>query len=265
MLFQVKITVEDTNDNDPIFAKSEMTVWIDENLPAGSSVTKVTATDKDRGENAYISYLIANLNHVPFEVDHFSGVIRTTQLLDYESMRREYVLRIRASDWGQPYRRQTEMQVTVKVRDINDNRPQFEKIDCVGNLPRHTPIGTEIITLSAIDFDSGNIISYRIVSGSEDNCFSIDSTSGTITVACDLNDVRVNERELNVTATDNTHFADIVRVRFKLVNTKKNQYNSGRLLSDDTGLFDCKDTGVSHDLVLYSGLLSLSLSWQLYR
>ncbi|XP_019772654.2 fat-like cadherin-related tumor suppressor homolog isoform X8 [Dendroctonus ponderosae] len=245
---KVKVYVEDTNDNDPIFDKSELTVWIDENMPAGTSVTTVHAKDRDRGENAYISYLIANLNKVPFEVDHFSGLIKTTQLLDYESMRREYVLRIRASDWGQPYRRQTEMEVTVKVRDINDNRPQFEKIDCVGNLPRHTPIGSEIITLSAIDFDSGNIISYRIVSGSEDNCFSIDSTSGTITVSCDLNDVRVSERELNVTATDNTHFADIAKVRFKLVNTKKNVFSSGRLLTDDTGTFDCKDTGVARRL-----------------
>lgn len=113
--FQVKVYVEDTNDNDPIFDKSELTVWIDENMPAGTSVTTVHAKDRDRGENAYISYLIANLNKVPFEVDHFSGLIKTTQLLDYESMRREYVLRIRASDWGQPYRRQTEMEVTVKV------------------------------------------------------------------------------------------------------------------------------------------------------
>ncbi|XP_030767379.1 fat-like cadherin-related tumor suppressor homolog isoform X3 [Sitophilus oryzae] len=245
---KVKIYVEDTNDNDPIFDKAEMTVWIDENMPAGTSVTTVHAKDKDRGENAYISYLIANLNKVPFEVDHFSGLIKTTQLLDYESMRREYVLRVRASDWGNPYRRQTEMQLTVKLKDINDNRPQFEKIDCVGNLPRHTPISSEIITLSAIDFDSGNIISYRIVSGNEDNCFTIDSTSGTITVACDLNDVRVNDRELNVTATDNTHFADIARVRLKLINSKKNLFRSGRLLTDDTGAFDCKDTGVARRL-----------------
>lgn len=245
---KVKIHVEDTNDNDPIFEKSEETVWIDENMPAGTSVTTVHAKDRDRGENAYISYLIANLKKVPFEIDHFSGVIKTTQLLDYESMRREYILRIRASDWGLPYRRQTEMQLTVKVKEVNDNRPQFEKVDCVGHVPRYVPIGSEIITLSAIDFDAGNIISYRIVSGNEDGCFSIDITSGTISVSCDLNDIRVSERELNVTATDNTHFADIARVRFKLVNAKRNTIASGKLISDDTGAFDCKDTGVARRL-----------------
>lgn len=219
---KVKIYVEDTNDNDPIFDKPEMVVWVNENMPAGTSVTTVHAKDRDRGENAYISYLIANLVKVPFEIDHFSGIVKTTSLLDYESMRREYVLRVRASDWGLPYRRQTEMQLTVKVKDVNDNRPQFEKVDCVGHVSRNIGIGSEIITLSAIDFDSGNIITYQIVSGNEDGCFTIDKTSGTISVSCDLKDVRVSERELNVTATDGENYADITRVRFQLVNTKRN-------------------------------------------
>lgn len=245
---KVKVYVEDTNDNDPIFDKVEVTVWVDENMPAGTSVTTVHAKDRDRGENAYISYLIANLVKVPFEVDHFSGLVKTTALLDYESMRREYVLRLRASDWGLPYRRQTEMQLTVRVKDVNDNRPQFEKIDCTGHVPRYVPIGSEIITLSAIDFDAGNIISYRIVSGNEDGCFSIDATSGTVSVSCDLNDVRATERELNITATDGTHFADIARVHFQLVNAKRNLGSTTRLLNDETGGFDCKDTGVARRL-----------------
>ncbi|KAF5307380.1 hypothetical protein FQR65_LT07097 [Abscondita terminalis] len=245
---KVKIYVVDTNDNDPIFDKAEMTVWVDENMPAGTSVTTVHAKDKDSGENAYISYLIANLIKVPFEVDHFSGVVKTTMLLDYESMRREYILRLRASDWGLPYRRQTEMQLTIKVKEVNDNRPQFEKVDCTGYIPRYVPIGSEIITLSAIDFDAGNIITYRIVSGNEDECFNIDSTSGTLTVNCDLNDLRVSEREINVTATDGTHFADIARVHFKLVNVKKNLSSKSGILTDETGAFECKDTGVARRL-----------------
>lgn len=245
---KVKINVLDTNDNDPRFDMSEITVLLDENEPAGTSVTKVTARDKDSGENAYISYSIANLNPVPFEIDHFSGIIRTTSVLDYESMKREYILRIRASDWGLPYRRQTEIQVNIIIKDINDNRPQFEKVDCTGHVPRYVPIGSEIITLSAIDFDAGNIISYRIVSGNEDNCFSLDSTSGVLSVSCDLKDIRVEEREVNVTATDGRHYSDIVKVHFYLINAKKSLTSTGRLLSDETGGFECKDTGVARRL-----------------
>lgn len=244
---KVKINVVDTNDNDPLFETSDLEVEISENSPAGTSVTKMIAKDKDSGENSYISYSIANLNSVPFEIDHFTGVVKTTQILDYESMRRQYVLRIRASDWGFPFRRQTETQLKIRLKDINDNRPQFEKIDCVGYISRFLPIGTEIITLSAIDFDAGNIISYRIVSGNEDGCFSLDTTSGVISVTCDLSDVAVEDRELNVTATDGTHFADVVRVAVKLMN-KRTSSPPGRILADDSGTFDCKDTGVAKKL-----------------
>ncbi|CAB0008396.1 unnamed protein product [Nesidiocoris tenuis] len=126
--------------------------------------------------------------------------------------------------------------------------PQFEKIDCVGQVSRYLPIGTEIITLSAIDFDAGNIISYRIVGGNEDGCFSLDSTAGVVTVTCDLSDVGVSERELNVTATDGTHFADVVRVLIKLVNSKKTSAAPLQDLLDDTRGFDCKDTNVAKRL-----------------
>ncbi|KAJ6647339.1 Fat-like cadherin-related tumor suppressor like [Pseudolycoriella hygida] len=243
---KVKINVNDMNDNDPVFEQSNVTIWVDENEPAGTTVTKVTARDKDSGENAYISYSIANLNDVPFDIDHFSGVIRTSKLIDYESMRREYILRVRASDWGLPYRRQTEMQLVIKVRDVNDNRPQFEKIDCVGHLSRHISIGTEIMTLSAIDFDIGNFISYRLVSGNEDGCFNLDSSSGIVSVGCDLNDVGVETRELNVTATDGTHFADVMRIQINLLNEKKNMPNIGRMMSEDSAIgFECRETGVA--------------------
>lgn len=244
---KVKINVQDTNDNDPIFEQSNMTIWVDENEPAGTTVTKVTARDRDSGENAYISYSIANLNDVPFDIDHFSGVIRTSKLIDFESMRREYVLRVRASDWGLPYRRQTEMQLIIRVRDVNDNRPQFERIDCVGQLPRTAQIGYEVLTLSAIDFDAGNFISYRMVSGNEDGCFNLDATSGIISVGCDLNDVGADQREVNVTATDGTHFADVMRIQINLQNGRPKGMSP--FVRDESSTasssgFECRDTGV---------------------
>ncbi|XP_023726485.2 fat-like cadherin-related tumor suppressor homolog, partial [Cryptotermes secundus] len=245
---KVKINVMDTNDNDPLFDPPEDVVWVDENEPAGTSVAKVTARDKDSGENAYISYSIVNLNPVPFEIDHFSGIIRTTTVLDYESLRREYILRIRASDWGLPYRRQTEIQLRIRVRDVNDNRPQFEKVDCTGSVQRYVSIGTEVITLSAIDFDAGSIISYRLISGNEDGCFALDATSGVLSVTCDLADVKVSDRDVNVTATDGTHFSDVVRVKIRLVNGKKNLGSPERVLADGIGSFHCRDTGVARRL-----------------
>ena len=142
----------------------------------------------DLGENGIVSYSLANLETVPFEIDSFSGAIKSTRLIDYESDRRKYRLRIRASDWGAPYRRQTETILTVHLQDINDNRPQFERVNCVGTVSSNIPQGTEVFHLSAVDLDSAdrNKIHYRVVSGNEDGCFSLDSKSGNITVQCDL-------------------------------------------------------------------------------
>lgn len=234
---KVKLTVLDANDNDPVFSREEMEVTVAENGSSGSVVARVSARDADSGENAYISYSIANLQPVPFDVDHFSGAVRTTRLLDYESMRREYVLRIRASDWGLPYRRQAEMRLTIHLQDVNDNRPQFERINCVTYLSRRLPIGTEIATLSALDFDVGDVVSYRVVSGNEDNCFSLDSSTGVVSLSCDLSDIRTDIRVLNVTATDGTHFADPTSLTLHLVGG-----------GGGTDGLECRDAGVARRL-----------------
>lgn len=241
---KVKIAIVDANDNDPVFERDEIEVTLVENGPTGAIVARVVARDADSGENAYISYSIANLQPVPFDVDHFSGAIRTTRLLDYESMRREYVLQIRASDWGLPYRRQAEMRLTVRLEDVNDNRPQFERVDCVGYISRRLAIGSEIVTLSAIDFDSGDVVSYRIIGGNEDNCFSLDSSTGVIVLSCDLSDIRTETRLLNVTATDGTHFADAATLTLHLVSGS----GSGSGSVTESNSLECRDTSVARRL-----------------
>jgi hypothetical protein len=59
--------------------------------------TRVNARDRDSGDNARISYSIANIDadDIPFEIDHFSGVIKSRKVIDYESDRREYRLLVR--------------------------------------------------------------------------------------------------------------------------------------------------------------------------
>lgn len=244
---KVKINILDINDNDPIFDDNISTVLLNENELEGTFVAKVSAKDKDSGENSYISYSIANLKQVPFEIDHFSGVIRTTMLIDYETMGRSYKLRLRASDWGLPFRRQTEKEINIKINNINDNRPQFERTDCVGKILRFAPVGTDIFTLSAIDFDAGDYVTYRLLSGNEDGCFNLDPTTGVITIGCDLRDVKVSHRSLNVSSTDGTHFSDEMAIELDLLNSQ--DYET---LKNDNSVsfssFECHETGIAKRL-----------------
>ncbi|XP_037803520.1 fat-like cadherin-related tumor suppressor homolog [Penaeus monodon] len=238
---KVIVRVKDANDNTPMIVAPQGVVRVEEHQPTGTWVTKVRAQDYDSGENGYVSYSLANANDVPFSVDHFTGEVRTTRALDYETERRTWRLRVRASDWGSPYRRQSEKIITVHVEDVNDNRPQFERVSCSGFIDRFTPLGSEIFTLSAVDFDQGNIISYRIVGGNDDRCFSLDSTSGVLTLTCDLQDLLTPERIVNVTATDGQHFADTLPLRFQLV---KQQNHVGGSWAD----LECREMGVAQRL-----------------
>lgn len=95
-------------------------------------------------------------------------------------MRREYILRVRASDWGSPYRRQAEMTVHVQLRDVNDHRPLFERVDCVGQVLDSVPLDTPIITLSALDFDAGSTVRYLMVPADDDPCFGLNEEKGRL-------------------------------------------------------------------------------------
>ncbi|UYV60173.1 hypothetical protein LAZ67_1000216 [Cordylochernes scorpioides] len=239
----VNIQVLDCNDNDPVFNTSFLTLAFNENRPIGSLVFTAHAIDIDEKDNGYVTYSIANLTPVPFKIDHFSGEIKTTEILDYETMKRDYILKIRASDWGSPFRRQAEMILKIKLKDINDHRPSFEKVDCISYVSKHAFPGTEIFTFSAIDFDAGSVVVYKMVPSNDDSCFSLDSKTGILSVTCDLSHQHFKERVLNVSATDGTHFAETMSIIIKIISKDKGQ----RILERDS-LVECKDAGVTERL-----------------
>ena len=55
---QVIVNVDDINDCDPMFDQPSYTIPVLENLPAGSSIATVTATDCDIGNNALLQYTV---------------------------------------------------------------------------------------------------------------------------------------------------------------------------------------------------------------
>ena len=137
-------------------------------------------------------------------------------------------------------------------------RPQFERINCVGDLDRDlvTP-GANIFTLSALDFDAGNIINYRFVSGNSDGCFTLDAHKGTLTVMCDLRTLPMASRTLNVTATDGQHFSDVTPIVLNFRKQRRNQnkwFTSGQNTfensqSSNYGVdFKCRETDVASRL-----------------
>lgn len=62
--------------------------------------------------------------------------VRLTRRVDYEGGRRLYHIRVRASDMGVPYRRETEQVLSIAVENVNDNKPMFEHDKCNGYIAK---------------------------------------------------------------------------------------------------------------------------------
>ncbi|XP_077575888.1 protocadherin Fat 1a [Stigmatopora nigra] len=178
----VLVDVLDVNDNAPEFSRTSYRAGVDENAPVGTLVATVKATDGDRGENGYVTYSLADPEPAPFAIDYFTGAVSTSERLDYELMPRVYALKIRASDWGSPFRRESEAVLTVTLNNLNDNDPAFENVDCQVTVPRDHGVGEQITAVSAIDADELQLVRYYIRSGDQLDLFDLNANSGVLSL-----------------------------------------------------------------------------------
>ncbi|GAA6096918.1 protocadherin Fat 1a isoform X1 [Tachysurus ichikawai] len=221
---KVIIDVIDVNNNAPEFQQSSYKASVDENMPIGTSVLTVKATDLDSGENGYVTYSIANINHQPFVIDYFTGIISTSEQLDYELMPRIYNLRVRASDWGEPFRREVETQVTISLNNLNDNKPLFENVDCQVTVPRDHGIGEQITTVSAIDADELQLVRYMIKAGNDLDFFELNPSSGVLSLKQSLSDgeaAKTSLYSLQIVASDGEHETPAIFLNITVVTPRK--------------------------------------------
>ncbi|MFT7807568.1 protocadherin-23 isoform X1 [Arapaima gigas] len=153
------VRVVDVNDNEPTIP-SMKPIAIAENLPAGSSVTQVTANDVDVSGTVTYSFAEQGSGGGKFAIDSYTGLITLTQSLDREETS-DYVLKVGASDSIH----QTEAELKVQVLDVNDNVPVFTKPSYQVVVPELTPAGTSILAVSATDCDAGlnSKLTYRLL------------------------------------------------------------------------------------------------------
>ncbi|XP_075458244.1 protocadherin Fat 2 [Ascaphus truei] len=201
----VIVDIIDCNNHPPIFTHSSYHGTFNENAPEGTRILQVSASDADLGNNGIVTYTLASPQNAPFIIDQFSGVITTSKVLDYELTQRWYHLRVWASDWGSPFRQQTQVYISLILNNLNDNPPMFEKVNCNISIPRDLPIGAKLAALSAVDIDELQHVQYEILSGNELHKFKLDPTSGVITLRdtfYDLPDSQPSFYPLVISAND---------------------------------------------------------------
>nr|KAF6448292.1 hypothetical protein HJG63_014988 [Rousettus aegyptiacus] len=150
----IQVTVLDTNDNAPVFAQPIYRVTVPENVPLGTRLLTVRASDPDEGahgEVAYKFWKISEKQSPLFQLDENTGEISTAKSLDYEECA-FFEMEIQAEDVGALMGR---TKVLISVEDVNDNRPEVIVTSLFSPVLENTHPGTVIAFLNVHDRDSG--------------------------------------------------------------------------------------------------------------
>ncbi|XP_048356022.1 cadherin EGF LAG seven-pass G-type receptor 1 isoform X2 [Sphaerodactylus townsendi] len=201
----IQVTVLDINDNPPVFERDEFDIFVKENSPVGSVVTRISAIDPDEGTNAQIMYQIVEGN-IPevFQLDLLNGDLTALMDLDYESQT-EYVIVVQATSAPLVSR----ATVHIRLLDQNDNAPVLQDFQIlfnnyVTNKSNSFPSGV-IGKIPAHDPDVSDKLNYTFVKGNELNMLLLDSSTGELKLSRDLDNNRPLEAIMEVSVSDGIH------------------------------------------------------------
>ncbi|XP_028397978.1 cadherin EGF LAG seven-pass G-type receptor 2-like [Dendronephthya gigantea] len=138
-----------------------------------------------------------------FVINAGTGEIRTKASLDRESMS-EHQFRVTATV-KRSQTLQASMDLTIKILDVNDHAPVFDKKVYRENISELEDSGSTVLVVRAYDLDSGlnKDVRYSIVYHSGKNrVFVIGVTSGIIKVDDDLDREKVPSYHLKIKAED---------------------------------------------------------------
>ncbi|NWZ17060.1 PCDG2 protein, partial [Agelaius phoeniceus] len=151
---RIRVTVLDVNDNAPVFSQAEYTVRVPEDVPVGSTLVTITATDADDGLYGRVKYSIQKATEKAsqiFLLDGNKGAITLLQSLDFEECN-SYELNVQAHDGGALF---DKTKVVVTVTDVNDNVPEISMRSALREISEDAPSGTVVALLHVRDRDSG--------------------------------------------------------------------------------------------------------------
>ncbi|NWI10221.1 PCDGC protein, partial [Crypturellus soui] len=151
---RIRVVVLDANDNAPVFSHTVYTVRVREDVPVGSALLSVSATDADDGMNGEVKYIFQKISEVAFEIFHLdsnTGEISLLRELDFEEIS-SHEMEVQAKDDGGLF---DMAKVTITVSDVNDNAPEISVRSLLNAVPEDSPSGTVVALLHVQDRDSG--------------------------------------------------------------------------------------------------------------
>ncbi|KAI5732544.1 hypothetical protein M8J76_001554, partial [Diaphorina citri] len=182
----VYVQLININDNTPVFSQSEYNATIKENSPGDTKVVLVSAEDADLGDLGKVTYDLEGEYSQLFRIDATSGQITVAEdnsMLDRELTEDIHLTVVARDEAPEDTQRSARIPVNIKVLDVNDNRPEFKSKTYRTSIQENiiiTPSPT-LLTLEATDSDENPHLTYKILSGNDDDVFAVDD-SGILTI-----------------------------------------------------------------------------------
>ncbi|XP_048076861.1 protocadherin beta-10 [Ursus arctos] len=210
------VTVSDVNDNAPAFSQSSYTLRVRENNSPALHIGSVSATDRDAGANAQVTYSLLLPPHDPHlrlaslvSINADNGQLFALRALDYEALQ-AFEFGVRAADRGSPAL-SSQALVRVLVVDANDNAPfvlyplQNRSAPCTELVPRAAEAGYLVTKVVAVDGDSGQNawLSYQLLKATEPGLFGVWAHNGEVRTARLLSERDAVKHRLLVLVKDN--------------------------------------------------------------
>ncbi|CAG4946283.1 unnamed protein product [Colias eurytheme] len=191
------INIVDVNRHAPVFTQPSYLERVPEEQPIGTILATYTATDSETP----ISAIVIHPPSPYFEIDNVTGIVKIIKRIDYETTHSINFTLI-AMDSGVP-QLSTSAGVFVQVVNVNDEEPVFSREQYEGSLYEHAPVGSTVLTVHADDGDEGEYGEVRYsLTGDQSPLFTVDPSSGVISVADNIDRETVAEVRLRVVATD---------------------------------------------------------------
>ncbi|MCF8379125.1 MAG: cadherin domain-containing protein, partial [Bacteroidales bacterium] len=171
----VVVNLNDINEPPSI---SNQSFSLDENSANGSTVGTVLATDPDNGQTLSYSIDAGNTDNA-FAINATSGIltVNNAAVLNFEQTS-SFTLTICVADNGSGSL-SSQASVVVNLNDINEP-PSISNQSF--SLDENSANGTNVGSVAATDPDIGQSISFSIMSGNPNGAFTINSSTGLLSV-----------------------------------------------------------------------------------
>ncbi|XP_063045458.1 protocadherin alpha-3-like [Engraulis encrasicolus] len=231
----ITVVVSDVNDNSPEFPVSSYTFYVKENNVPGEPVSSVSASDKDTGDNALVTYQICrDCGDNPFvsylNINSENGKVYALKSFDFETMK-TFHFHVLATDGGTPPLT-SNVTVNVFILDENDNAPKIlfpmnsnGSAEGVEELPRNVNPAHLVTKVRAYDADVGynGWLLFSLQEVTDHTLFSLDRYTGQLRTMRSFTETDEAEHKLIIIVKDNGNISlsATATVGIKLVEPKE--------------------------------------------